>query len=157
MVYDKPFKVIINTLSLAKVIINRVVRHHGLPDSIVTNQRLLLTSKFWLLLCYFFGIKRRLSTAFYPQTDGQIKRQNNMMKTYLWAFVNFEQNNWARFFLIAEFAYNNAKNASNGHIFFELNCGYCPWVSYEKDLDLCSKSKTAEELSFELQNLMAVC
>ena len=58
---------------------------------------------------------------------------------------------------MAEFAYNNAKNASTSHTPFELNCGYHPRVSYEEDLDPRSKSKTAEKLSSELRNLMAVC
>ena len=58
---------------------------------------------------------------------------------------------------MAEFAYNNAKNASTGHTPFELNCGYHSWVFYKEDLDPRSKSKTAKELSYELQNLMAVC
>ena len=58
---------------------------------------------------------------------------------------------------MVKFAYNNAKNASTGYTFFELNCKYYPCVSYKKDLDLCSKSKTAKKLSSKLQNLMAVC
>ena len=48
------------------------------------------------------------------------------MKAYLQAFVNFEQNNWARVLPMAEFAYINAKNASTGHTPFELNFGYHP-------------------------------
>ena len=79
------------------------------------------------------------------------------MKAYLRAFVNFEQNDRARLFLITEFAYNNAKNASNGHTLFKLNCGYHPCVSYEEDLDPRSKSKTVEELSSELRELIAIC
>ena len=58
---------------------------------------------------------------------------------------------------MAEFAYNNAKNASTGHTPFELNCGYHPWVSYEEDIDLCSKSKLADELSAKLRELITVC
>ena len=58
---------------------------------------------------------------------------------------------------MTEFAYNNVKNASSGHTFFELNCKYHLWVSYKKDLDPHSKSKIAKELSFELQNLIAIC
>ena len=58
---------------------------------------------------------------------------------------------------MAEFAYNNAKNTSTGHTFFKLNCGYHPCVSYKEDLDPRLKSKVAEELSFKLQSLMAVC
>ena len=105
------------------------------------------TSKFWSSLCYFLGIKQKLSTAFYPQTDGQTERQNSTMETYLQAFVNFKQNDWARLLPMAEFAYNNAKNASTGYTPFELNCGYHPRVSYEEDVDPCSKSKLANDLA----------
>ena len=80
-----------------------------------------------------------------------------MMEAYLRAFVNFEQNDWARLLPMAEFAYNNAKNASTGYTPFELNCGYHPRVSYKEDLDPRSKSRTAEELSSELRELMTVC
>ena len=79
------------------------------------------------------------------------------MEAYLWAFVNFEQNDWAQLLLMAEFAYNNAKNASTGFMPFELSCGYHPRVSYKEDFDLRSKSKAAEELSSKLRNLMATC
>ena len=157
MVYYKPVKVTIDTPGLAEVIIDIVVKHHGLPDSIVTDRGSFFTSKFWSLLCYFLGIKRRLSTAFYSQTDGQTERQNSTMEAYLRAFINFEQNDWAQLLLMAEFAYNNAKNISTGHTSFELNCGYYPRVFYEENLDLHLKSKTAEELSSKLQNLMAIC
>ena len=134
-----------------------VVRYHGLSDSIATDQGSFLTSKFWSLLCYFFGIKRRLSTAFHTQTDSQTERQNSTIEAYLRVFVNFKQNDWVKLLPIAEFAYNNAKNASTGYTSFELNCGYHPYVSYEQDLDLHSKLRTVEELSFELQKLITVC
>lgn len=50
IVYYQPFKVIINTLSLAKVVIEEVVRHYGLPDSIVNDCKSVFTSKFWTSL-----------------------------------------------------------------------------------------------------------
>ena len=58
---------------------------------------------------------------------------------------------------MAEFAYNNAKNASTGHMPFELNCGYHPRMSYEEEVDPRSKSKSADKLSAELRELMFVC
>ena len=58
---------------------------------------------------------------------------------------------------MAEFAYNNAKNASTGHISFELNYGYHPQMSYKKDVDPRFQSKSADELSAELRELMIVC
>ncbi len=157
MVHYELVKVTINTPGLAEVIIDVVVRHHGVPESIVTDRASLFTSKFWSLLCYFLGIKRKLSTAFNPQTDGQTERQNSTMEVYLKAFVNWEQDNWARLLPMAEFAYNNAKNASTGHTPFELNCGYHLRVSFEEDVDPRLRSRSANELAEELRELMEVC
>ena len=78
------------------------------------------------------------------------------MEAYLRAFVNWEQNDWARLLPMAEFAYNNSKNASTGHTPFELNCGYHPRMSYEEEVDPRSQSKSADELSEELRELMVV-
>ena len=157
MVHYQPVQVTIDAPGLAEVILDVVVWHHGLPDSIVSDRGSVFTSKFWSSLCYFLGIKRRLSTAFHSQTDGQTERQNSTMEAYLRAFVNFEQNDWARLLPMAEFAYNNAKNASTGYIPFKLNCGYHPCVSYEEDIDPRSKSKLADDLASDLRELMAVC
>ena len=51
---------------------------------------------------------------------------------------------------MAEFAYNNAKNASIGHMLFELNYSYHPHISYKKNIDPYSRSKSAEEFLTEL-------
>ncbi len=91
MVHYVPVKVTIDAPSLAEVIINVVVRHHGVPESIVTDRSSLFTSKFWSSLCYFLRIKRKLSTVFYSQRDRQTERQNSTMEAYLRAFVNWEQ------------------------------------------------------------------
>ena len=58
---------------------------------------------------------------------------------------------------MAEFAYNNAKNASTSYTLFEINCRYHPRVSYKKNLDFYSKSKSAKEISFKLQKLITFC
>ena len=79
------------------------------------------------------------------------------MEAYLRAFVNFEQNDWARLLPMAEFAYNNAKNASTGHTPFEVNYGYHPRVSFKENINLCSQLKIADKLLGKLQELMTVC
>ena len=157
MVHYKPVKVTIDAPGLAEVIKDVEVWHHGLPDSIVTDRSSFFTSKFWSSLYYFLEVKWRLSTAFYPQTDSQTKRQNSTMEAYLKVFINFERNDWARLLLIAEFVYNNAKNTSTGHTPFELNCRYHPWMLYEEDVDPHSQSKSVDELSAKLIELMIVC
>ncbi len=51
---------------------------------------------------------------------------------------------------MAEFAYNNTKNASIDHTPFELDYGYYPRVFFEKDVDLCLKSRFVNKLAKEL-------
>ncbi len=58
---------------------------------------------------------------------------------------------------MAEFAYNNAKNASTSHTPFKLNFGYHLWASYKENIDPCFQSKSADELVTELRELMIVC
>ena len=58
---------------------------------------------------------------------------------------------------MAEFAYNNAKNASTGYTPFKLNCGYHLRIFFEEDTDPYFQSKTADKLSAELWELMTVC
>ncbi len=150
MVYYEPVKVTIDDPGLTKVIFDVIVRYHGLPNSIVSDRGLVFTSKFWSLLCYFLRIKRKLSTAFHPQTDGQTKRQNSIIEAYLQTFVNFEQNDWVRLLLMTEFAYNNDTP-------FELNSSFHPRASYKKNVDPRSQSKSGDELATELRELMAIC
>lgn len=63
--YYKLVKTKIDVVGLAKVIINVIIKYHGLLHSIVRDQDLLFTSKFSFMLCYFFGIKQKLRTTFY--------------------------------------------------------------------------------------------
>lgn len=79
MVNYKSVKIIINIPELAKVIINVIVQHHSLLNSIVTNRSSLFTLKLWLSLRYFFRIKRKLFIAFYPRIESQTKQQNSNM------------------------------------------------------------------------------
>lgn len=109
MVYYKPVKVTIDASSLIKIIFDMVVCYYGLSNSIITNWGSIFILKFWSSLFYFLEIKQRLSTTFHLQINSQIKRQNSIIEVYFQAFVNFEQNNWTRLLLMAEFIYNNAK------------------------------------------------
>jgi hypothetical protein len=52
------------------------------------------------------GVKSKLSTAYHPQTDRQTERLSQVVKTYLQAYVNFEQDNWLELLPTAQIAYN---------------------------------------------------
>lgn len=157
MVYYQIVKITIDTARLTKIIIDVMVKQYSLPDSIVTNRGFLLTLKLWLLLYYFFGIKRRLLIAFHLQINIQTEQQKNIIDSYFQAFVNLKPENLAKLLLIAEFAYNNTKNASTGCMLFELNCDYYPSMSYKEDIDLCFKLNRVEILWSKLHEHINVC
>lgn len=79
------------------------------------------------------------------------------MEVYLWAFINFEQDIWARFLLMAEFAYTIAKNANISHISFELNYGYHLQVFYKKDVNPRSQLKWVDKLLNKFRKLVTIC
>ncbi len=116
---------------------------------------MLFTSKFWSLLCYFLEIKKKLSKAFHPQTNSQTEKQNSTMRN-LRAIINWKQNNWAKLLPMAEFAYNNTKNVSIGHIPFELNCRFHLWVSFKEDVNPRFKSRSVSKLIDELKELIEI-
>lgn len=86
MLHYELVKVISDGSSLAKVINDVIMWHHGPLNSIISNQGLVLTSKFSSLLCYFISIKQKVYTVFYTQTDSQNENQNYTMDAYFWAF-----------------------------------------------------------------------
>ena len=89
IVHYESVKITIDAPRLAEFILNVVVWYHGFLNSIISDRGLLFTFKFWSSLCYSLGVKRRLFTAFHPQTDGQTEWQNSIMEAYLQSFVNF--------------------------------------------------------------------
>lgn len=157
MVYYKQLKITIYALKLVKIIMEMVVKHHGLLDLIISHKSFLFSLKFWLLLRYLFYIKCKLSRSFHLKTNKQTEWQNSTIEFYLWLLMNFVQNNWAMLLRMTEFAYNNAMNKSTSHMFFELNYGYHSWVYYKKDINSYSKSKIVKNLSFESRELITIC
>ena len=69
MMYYKSVIVIIDTPELAEVILDVVVSHKSLPDSIMTDRDSFFTTKFWLSLYYFFRVKQRFLIVFQSWTN----------------------------------------------------------------------------------------
>ena len=65
--------------------------------------------------------KRILLIVYHLQTDGQIEQINQEIGTFLWHYVNYEQNNWTEWIIAAEFQYNDKKYAATRYTPFELN------------------------------------
>ena len=52
------------------------------------------------------GVQGSPSTAYHPQTDGQTERVNQEIETYLRFYVNYQQDDWAKWLDQAEFVLN---------------------------------------------------
>ncbi len=94
--------------NLIDLFLDKVVWYHKTSDNIVFDRNFIFTSYFWISLCYHLLIKCKLSTAFHSCIDDQIKRQNQILKTYLWVYCNNVQNDWVHLFIMTEFFYNNS-------------------------------------------------
>ncbi|KAL2126371.1 hypothetical protein VTI74DRAFT_1096 [Chaetomium olivicolor] len=94
--------------AFAELFFQHVFRPFGLPASITSDRGSLFTSNFWDALCDLLAVKRRLSTAFHPQTDGQTERQNQILEQYLRAFCSYDQADWAHHLILAEYTYNTS-------------------------------------------------
>ena len=109
---------------LAYAIYKNVIADHGLPTQIITDWDKLVVSKFWQSLMDLMGVQHKLSTAYHPQTDGQMERLNQMLEQYLQNYINYQQDNWVELLPVAQLVYNTAKNATIGCTLFYANYGF---------------------------------
>lgn len=125
----------LNAEALSHLIINNIIRLHGLPDSIVSDRGPQFVSSFWKTLLGLLDIKVSLASAAHPQTDGQTERMNQNLEQYLRCFVNYFQDDWSSLLPYAEFAINNVPNVSTGKSPFEINFGFNPRMDYLNNAD----------------------
>jgi len=102
----------IDAEDLAMLFLVHVFSKHGTPSDIVSDQGKHFISRFWRSLCRLLDIKANLSMAYHPETDGQMEWVNQILKQYLWVFINHQQDNWKHLLPLAEFAYNNTQHSA---------------------------------------------
>ena len=73
---------------LAKLFRDNVWKLHGLPKSIISDRGPQFTVGLMRELNQMLGIESKMSTAFYPQTDGQMERVNQELEQYLRMFID---------------------------------------------------------------------
>ena len=77
---------------VADTFLKEVWKLHGLPCEIISDMDAKFSCEFWESLCKSLGIKRKMSTVYHPQTDGQTERTNQVLEGYLRNLVNYDQN-----------------------------------------------------------------
>jgi len=121
----------------ADIFIKEIFSKHGLPTVIVSDRDPRFTSEFSKEFNRQMGIEQHMSTAFHPQSDGQIERMNRYVETILRGFVNPAQDYWDTLLPLVEFAINNSYQASIKNSPFFLNYGRHPTTPANVFLYLC--------------------
>lgn len=73
---------------VAQVFLDNIFRLHGLPTHIISDRDPIFTSSFWRELFRLAQVTLAMSSAYYPQSDGQTERVNQCLETYLRCFVH---------------------------------------------------------------------
>ena len=120
---------------LAQLFLERVFAHHGMPRELVSDRDSRFTSAFWSEVCRILHVKRAMSSAYHPETDGQTERTNRTLEQVLRHYVAPSQSDWDLHLPFVEFAINNAQHASTQATPFFLNYGQNPLTPVSLDID----------------------
>ncbi|KAE8876045.1 hypothetical protein PF003_g39827 [Phytophthora fragariae] len=111
----------------ARLFVDMVFRHHGMPIDIVSDRDPRFTARFGQEVFELLGTQLSMSTADHPQTDGQTKRVNRVLVDSLKSYAHSSQY-WSDCLPMAEFAINNSVHVSTGHTPFYVNAMRHPRV-----------------------------
>ena len=113
-------------------------------ENIVSDKRPQFAVEIIRELNSMLGIKLKLSTAFYPQINGQTERMNQELEQYLRFFIDHRQKDWLEWLALAEFAINNKAHSTTKVSLFMVN--------YDRELrigvDLRKKEKMEKAMEF---------
>ena len=132
MAYYIPIRKTISVADFIEVFIQDVVKHHSMPEVLVTDRDKLFTLEQWTSFCFHMRCHCKVSTAFHPQTDRQTERQNQSLEAYLCIYVNEQQEDWAKLLPCTKFLYNNSMHAATGKSPFQLNLGQDPQIGLSR-------------------------
>jgi hypothetical protein len=112
VVHFIPVKTTYTGAKLAELYMSGIVCLHGVPKKIVSDRGTQFTSHFWGKLHESMDTKWNFSSAYHPQTDGQIERTNQILEDMLRACALKHGGSWDKCLSYAEFSYNNSYQAS---------------------------------------------
>jgi transposase InsO family protein len=107
-----PVNTTYNSAVLAELYMSRIVCLHGIPKKIVSDRGTQFTSHFWQQLHEALGTHLKFSSAYHPQTDGQIERTNQILEDMLRACALQDKLGWDKRLPYVELSYNNSYQAS---------------------------------------------
>ncbi|MCO5600234.1 hypothetical protein L7F22_054344 [Adiantum nelumboides] len=105
---------------MARLFMSNIFKYHGMPQSIVSNRDLRMTSLFWRGLFEHMDTTLKFSSSFHPQTDGQSEEANSIVLDLLKCYVSKHKGKWEQYLPLVEYAYNNTVHSSTSKAPFEI-------------------------------------
>ena len=110
----------VTALSVSRAFCDHWAYVYGPPVSLLTDNGPQFTAKFFQAVCAELGIQKVFTTAYHPQTNGQVERYNRTILASLRGYVAARQDDWDDFTSAVTFAYNCRVHSSLGMPPFEL-------------------------------------
>jgi hypothetical protein len=110
---------------IADLFFKKIIRLHGVPNTIVSDRDTKFLSHFWITLWAKLGTKLLCSTS-HPQTDGQTEVVNMTLSTMLRVVLKKNINIWEECLPHVEFAYNYSLHSTTKMCPFETVYGFLP-------------------------------
>src|SRR5258707_10158563 len=121
----------LDSAGVAQLFLEHVWHHHRLPEEVISDHGPAFMSNFLRKLAALLGVKLTPSTSYHPQTNGQTERVNQEIEAYLRVFMSHQQDDWADWLPLAEFAYNNKVHTATHRTPFELDTRQHPHLGVE--------------------------
>ena len=113
----------VSAAQTATLLINNVIKLFGFPETILSDRDTRFTSQIWTELMKRLGIKLKMTTAYHPQTDGQVERLNQDIAQYLRHYVQKNGTIWDECISQAEMALNTSVTRATGYTPFYADTG----------------------------------
>ena len=121
-----PTKKSITAEGIASLFFHKVFLRFGLFDKVISDHGPQFASAFARELGKLLHYDLPLSTAYHPQSDGETKRVNQEIKTYLQIFCGNNPASWSESISHAEFTHNHRPHSVTNQSPFYLMMGYEP-------------------------------
>jgi hypothetical protein len=107
-----PVKLTCKAIDISNIFMKDIFRLHGMPKEIVSDRDTKFTLNFWKSLMTGLETKLLFSTTCHPQTDGNMKRVNQILEDMLRMHLMHQPKRWEYYLPLVEFAYNNGYQES---------------------------------------------
>ena len=156
MVRLVPTHTTLTTEGFAELFFEEVFPHYGFPTKIVSDRGSQWNSEFFRMLCDKADIRLSLSTAYHPQTNGLVERNNEVVETALRHYVAPDQTDWHKKLPFIEFALNDMYRDASGATPFRMNRITVPLAPFEAVKDRIATQKEIVAPQSELTSWMGI-